>query len=282
MYSPPNPETQPWNNRESGNGHAQLSEFVAMRLREQIISGQLKKGQFLRIDSIAKALGVSMTPVREGLLLLRSDSFVQLIPRRGFVVNSFSKDDLLDLFWAQATIGAELASRAAVKMSTQQIDRLEKMQAEYEVAIAAGNESLVARLGHEFHRALNLAAESPRLALLLGNLTKQLPNHFYASIEGQLKEAVQYHPIILNAIKLRDGKAAGSLMYRHIVSGGEHLAAMLEPHGAWGHPSEGKVADAPAVSSKTTPARRSERGKSAAPADTAHAAKSKKKKAKKP
>src|SRR5258706_16380727 len=95
----------------------QLSQTVAMHLREQIISGKLRKGEFLRIDAIAKALGISTTPVREGLLLLQSESFVRLRPRRGFVVNSFSKGDLYDLFWAQATIGAELAARAAMKMS---------------------------------------------------------------------------------------------------------------------------------------------------------------------
>src|SRR6058998_579942 len=112
----------------------QLSESVAMHLREQIISGKLQKGEFLRIDAIAKALGVSTTPVREGLLLLQSESFVRLRPRRGFVVHGFSRRDLLDLFWAQATIGGELAGRAADKISDEGIDRLEQIQAEHDAA----------------------------------------------------------------------------------------------------------------------------------------------------
>lgn len=225
--------------RDSGSEHTQLSEMVATRLREQIMSGQLKQGQFLRIDAVAKSLDVSMTPVREGLLLLQSEHFVRLIPRRGFIVNSFSKQDLLDLFWAQATIGAELAARAAKKMSEEEIRRLEGMHSEYQAAIDAGEEPvLVGRMGHQFHRAINLAADSPRLALLLGNLAKQLRNRFYATIEGQLKDAVEYHPIILNAIRLRDAKSAASLMYRHIIAGGEHLVAMLERQGVWGKPAE--------------------------------------------
>lgn len=219
-----------WND----GGHTQLSELVAMRLREQIISGQLKQGEFLRIDAIAKSMSVSMTPVREGLLLLQSESYVQLLPRRGFIVNSFSKEDLLDLFWAQATIAAELAARAATRMSNDDIERLERLQSDYEAAIAKSDENLVPRLGHEFHRAVNLAADSPRLALMLGNLTKQLPNRFYASIEGQTTDAVKYHPIILDAIKQRDTKAASSLMFRHISAAGQHLVTMLERQGVWG------------------------------------------------
>jgi DNA-binding GntR family transcriptional regulator len=221
-----------------GVGKLQLSESVASYLREQIISGKLKTGEFLRIDAIAKALNVSTTPVREGLLLLQSESFVRLMPRRGFVVNSFSRGDLMDLFWAQATVGAELASRAATRISKADLSRLQELHAAHEQAVHSGDEALAARLGHQFHRTINLAAQSPRLALLLGSLTKQLPNRFYASIEGQLEGALEYHPIIMNAIRVKDAEAVRSLMHRHILSGAEHLIQMLERHGIWGGPEQ--------------------------------------------
>lgn len=216
-----------------GVGRQQLSASVATHLREQIISGRLQPGAFLRIDSIARELAVSTTPVREGLLLLKSESFVRLMPRRGFVVNSFTKGDLRDLFWAQATIGAKLAELAATRMSKLDFDRLQDIHRRHEQAVAEHDQELAARLGHQFHRTINLAARAPRLALLLGNLTKQLPNRFYASIEGQLEDAVRYHPIIMNAIRFQDADAVRSLMHRHIVSGAEHLIAMLERQGTW-------------------------------------------------
>ncbi|MCG7400324.1 GntR family transcriptional regulator [Caballeronia zhejiangensis] len=212
-------------------GKMQLSESVASYLREQIISGKLAKGEFLRIDALAKTLGMSSTPIREGLLLLQSESFVRLIPRRGFVVTGFSMDDLRDLFWAQAVVGAELAARAANKMTKADVAKLQQIQNNHDTALAAGDRERVTRLGHEFHRFINLAAQSPRLTLLLGSLAKQLPNRFYTSIEGQLQGAVQYHPIIIDAIKVKDSEAVRSLMYRHIVNGGEHLVAMLDSQG---------------------------------------------------
>jgi DNA-binding GntR family transcriptional regulator len=215
-------------------GQQQLSESVATHLREQILSGKLAKGEFLRIDAIAKALNVSTTPVREGLLLLQSESFVRLMPRRGFVVNSFSKEDLHDLFWAQATLGAELAARASKNMSKEVFDQLQKLHVEHERAVSGKDEAAAARLGHQFHRTINLAANSPRLALLLGSLTKQLPNRFYASIEGQLEGAVEYHPMIMNAMRVKDTESVRSLMHRHILSGAEHLIDMLNRQGMWG------------------------------------------------
>ena len=213
----------------------QLSGSVASHLREQIISGKLKPGDFLRIDGIASELGVSTTPVREGLLLLQSESFVRLLPRRGFVVNSFNRDDLRDIFWAQAIVGAELAARAASKMSKEDLAKLQQLVAAHQKALKSGDEQHI-QLGYEFHRFINLAAGSPRLALLLGSLSRQLPNRFYASIEGQLTDT-------LDAMRMKDGDAVRSLMYRHIMHGADHLIEMLERAGTWGPPSE--AANAP-------------------------------------
>ena len=118
------------------SGQLQLSQSVATHLREQIISGKLAKGEFLRIDAIAKSLNVSTTPVREGLLLLQSESFVRLMPRRGFVVSSFSKADLQDIFWAQATVGAELAARATKRISKADFAHLQALHSAHERAVA--------------------------------------------------------------------------------------------------------------------------------------------------
>lgn len=227
--------------QEAKKGQQQLSETVATYLREQIISGTLTKGAFLRIDAIALTLGVSTTPVREGLLILQSEALVKLIPRRGFVVTSFGKEDLLDLFWAQATVGAELAARATLRMSDADIAKLLDLHAKHEQSVIDGDRIESEYLGHQFHRAINLAADSPRLALLMGSLTKQLPNRFYTNIEGQLKDAVEYHPVIVDAIRLRDQDAVRALMFRHILNGGQNLIAALERQGLWD--GEGGVPD---------------------------------------
>lgn len=214
-------------------GHTQLSEYVATKLREQIVSGRLKPGQFLRIDAIAKSLDVSMTPVREGLLMLQSESFVRLLPRRGFVVNSFSKQDLLDMFWAQATLGAELTARSVRRMSDEDIQRLHAINVEYEQAISQKDDARIDRLGHSFHRLINLSAQSPRLALLLGTLTRQLPLRFYAQIDGQIGNALEYHRLIQKTFQLRDASTAAALMHQHLIAGGELLVRMLDRQGLW-------------------------------------------------
>lgn len=210
------------------SGQQQLSATVATQLREQIISGVLPKGNFLRIEAIAKALGVSTTPVREGLLILQSEALVQLIPRRGFVVTGLDEHDVMDLFWTQATLGAELAARATGKLTPVQLDQLDALNTQYEQAQRAQDKTSMDRAGHEFHRTINRAANSPRLATLMGSLAKQMSNRFYTNIEGQTDDVLDYHPMIVKALRLQDAESVRTLMFQHILNGGKHLLAMLE------------------------------------------------------
>ncbi|MBD0863135.1 GntR family transcriptional regulator [Gordonia sp. zg691] len=211
----------------------QLPEEVATYVREMIISGEARAGEFLRIERIADAVGVSTTPVREGLLMLRSEGFVEMVPRRGFVVAPFTKQDVRDLFWAQAQLAGELTARAAKNLTPAQLDALEAILISLEKAIEADDKDKIAQLGHSFHREINLAAESPRLARLLQTVTTNLPNRFYATIEGHVTTTREEHPAILEALRKRSSKKARQLMEAHILDGADHLIELLDERGLW-------------------------------------------------
>ncbi|MGM7648432.1 GntR family transcriptional regulator [Nocardia sp. JW2] len=225
--------------RRANAQRQQLSEDVASYVRELIISGRVRSGEFLRAEPIAEAVGVSNTPVREGLLLLSGEGFVELVPRRGFMVSAFSRQDVRDLFWAQATLAGELAARAAKSISPRQLAHLADVVAQHEQAVADGADlDRIVALGHDFHRTVNLAADSRRLALLLRSIVKQLPNRFYGNIEGHANESLDFHPAILEALQKRRAKTASSLMRDHIMSGADELIAMLEKQGMWSTPEK--------------------------------------------
>src|SRR5680860_1759425 len=76
----------------------QLADEIATYLRDLIVSGQVRAGEFLRLESLAEQLGTSITPIREALVSLRAEGFVVLRPRRGFMVAPFTKRDILDIY----------------------------------------------------------------------------------------------------------------------------------------------------------------------------------------
>lgn len=221
-----------------GRNRQQLPEEVATYVRELILSGAVRPGEFLRMERIAEAVGVSNTPVREGLLALRSEGFVRLEPRRGFVVAPFSRQDVHDLFWAQAQLASELAARAAKKLTREQLQHLEELDERHEQAVKDGDSDAVAELGRAFHREINRAADSHRLALLLESVVQQLPNRFYATIEGQVAATRERHPELLAALHQRNVRTVRSLMQKHIIEGADHLIEALESRGMWADSEE--------------------------------------------
>jgi DNA-binding GntR family transcriptional regulator len=219
--------------RDRMSRRQQLPEEVASYVRDLIISGAVKPGEFLRMERIAEQVGVSNTPVREGLLALKSEGFVQLVPRRGFVVAPFTQQDVRDLFWAQAQLARDLAARAAKKITPEQVARLEVNLEEFQKAVAAGDKERIADLGYAFHRQINMAADSHRLALLLGSVVNHLPNRFYASIEAQVSATGDEHPLLVEAMRQHDVRKARSLMEHHIMASADHLVDILEERGLW-------------------------------------------------
>jgi DNA-binding GntR family transcriptional regulator len=214
--------------------HQQLPEEVAAYVRELIMSGDVRPGEFLRMDRIAEAIGVSNTPVREGLLALSSQGFVRQIPRRGFVVESFTREDIRDLFWAQSILAGKLAGRAAKRIGPDQLARLDRMMEEYDVAVSRGDMEALDVLGHAFHREINLAADSVRLAMLLGSVVRTLPQHFYSTIDGWVGASHTEHPEIVDALRKKNSSLARRLMERHVAEGADRLIALLEKRGLWG------------------------------------------------
>jgi DNA-binding GntR family transcriptional regulator len=214
-------------------GRQRLPEEVASYVRELIISGTVRPGEFLRIDRIAAEVGVSITPVREGLGILRGQGFVRLLPRRGFVVAPFTQQDIRDLFWAQAVIAGELAARAAKRIDSDHLAQLDHIVKAYEAAIAANDTNVVIDLSHAYHRGINLAAGSIRLARLLDSVVKTVPSRFYATIDGWIDETRHDHPEIVAALRKADANKARRLMEHHISYGADRLIETLEARGLW-------------------------------------------------
>ncbi|MEU3528715.1 GntR family transcriptional regulator [Streptomyces sp. NPDC038707] len=222
-----------WGRRERAGGRQPLPMEVASHVRELILSGEVRPGAFLRVERVAEATGVSSTPAREGLFVLRSEGLVRLVPRRGFMVAPFTRQDVRDLFWAQAQLSGQLAARAAQRITPERIGRLEAMLEEFQTAVTTGEPQHITALGHRFHREINLAADARRLSLLLRSVVRHLPDRFYAAIEGQVAATRTEHPELVEALRRHEAHRAGELMREHILAGADRLIEVLEGRGLW-------------------------------------------------
>ena len=211
----------------------QLADDVATYVRDMIVSGQVRGGDFLRLENLADKLGISVTPVREALVLLRGEGFVVLQPRRGFMVAPFSKQDILDVYTVHSYLAGELAARACTHLDAESITSLHDVQAELEAAHKRSDAQEVERQNFKFHRTINNAAHSPKIAQLLLNATHYSPRLFFSEIPGWSEASADDHDAILAAINEGNAEKARTAMMQHITNAGALLADHLELQGMW-------------------------------------------------
>ena len=78
--------------------------IVAQKLREAIMSGDLKPGQRLVERELCEMMGVSRPSIREALRLLEADGMVSTVPHRGPVVSTISLEEARQLYAARAVL----------------------------------------------------------------------------------------------------------------------------------------------------------------------------------
>ena len=172
----------------------QLSDDVARYVRRRIFNGAYPAGEYLRLDQLAVELGISVTPVREALLNLRAEGLLVQHPRRGFMVLEVTARDLADVARVQAFIGGELAARAAEHITAEQLAALRGIQDELEQAYEQADLERTVRLNHEFHRTINVAADSPKLTQFMSGITRYAPESVFPTLEWLVRAVDQGPP----------------------------------------------------------------------------------------
>jgi DNA-binding GntR family transcriptional regulator len=209
----------------------QLSDDVARLIRRRIFDGSYLAGSYIRLDQLAAELGISVTPVREALFALRAEGLIAQQPHRGFVVLPVTPRDVADVANVQGYVGGELAARAAVNITDDQLRELKQIQAELEDAYAGDDNERTVLLNHQFHRAINVAADSPKLAQLMSQITRYAPESVFPAIEGWPQQSIKDHRRILSALKKHDADLARAAMSEHLAAGAVPLVDHLTARG---------------------------------------------------
>lgn len=197
----------------------QLSDDVARYVRRRIFNGAYAAGEYLRLDQLAVELGISVTPVREALLNLRAEGLLVQQPRRGFMVLPVTARDIADVANVQAFIGGELAARAAENISDEQLAALRAIQDDLERAYEQDDLERTVRLNHEFHRTINVAADSPKLTQFMSGITRYAPESVFPTLAGWPRQSMKDHRRVIAAFEKRDANRARMAMAEHFTIG---------------------------------------------------------------
>ena len=216
-----------------------LTTLAFDRPRSDILAGELRPKDKLRIQQLTERYDIGATAIREALSRLVTEGLVTSEDQRGFCVAGVSRDELLDLtrtrLWIEQTaLRAAIANgdvewEAGVMASLHRLSRMAAPGTSAQAAIAW-------RQAHrQFHFALLEGCRSAwtmRLCATLYDQTERYRNLSGKVRDGAKRDVLKEHRAIADAVLARDADRACELLAEHfegttkIILGPDGIASM--------------------------------------------------------
>ena len=191
----------------------------------QMISGaitrlELKPGEMLTQDRLAKWLSISRTPVREALRRLEQDGVIQHVPGRGLIVAELTVQDVEELLELLQLLDTHAALLAARRRDNEQATALVAIAATLLDAAEQRDLELWSLRDKPYHETLLNATQNMRLKYSVLNVRKRLQRITYnVAVDPEfLMLGTQEHIAIAQAIAACDERAAAEAMRLHLES----------------------------------------------------------------
>jgi GntR family transcriptional repressor for pyruvate dehydrogenase complex len=211
---------------------SRLSHQIVLQLTELIRDGRLRPGDRLPGErELAEQLKVSRSSLREALRTMESAGLVVSHHGSGVYVRDAvawdavsplalvlqaSGDTVGDLWEIRLIVEPEIAARAALRATADDLGKLDALVDHHEQAI--DREDLFLSIDRELHAALALASRNSvavRVVELMTSLVMTGRTHFVTSMERR-RVALKRHREIVAAVRARDPEAARAAMVHHL------------------------------------------------------------------
>ncbi len=202
---------------------ASLVDLVEIAIEQVILDERLPEGSLLVEADLAVALGVSRSPVRDALKSLAHKGLVEVRPRKGMIVATFSSAQISDFFDLREALEGLAARLAADRMSGEEIARLRVHLDPVESEPPLGRHGYAA-LDEDFHARILQGARSQQLAGAIRAIQSRvrLLRRRSSAMQHRAGQALAEHRAILAAIESRDAPAAEAGMRQHIRNAREN------------------------------------------------------------
>lgn len=205
--------------------------MIADRVRDAIAFGDLPPGTQLGEADLAKQLGVSRGPLREGLQRLAQEGLLLSIRNRGLFVIEMTPERVEDMYLARQAVeraaAEQIHQRSPVEAGQQLLAITETMASTSRAADAVG----VGEADIAFHELLVRLAGSPRLDRLHRTLmteTRMCINAL-ASTYDDFECRVQEHRGIAESFIAKKARTTDRLLRLHMKDAVDRLTAHGSP-----------------------------------------------------
>lgn len=193
-----------------------LSDEAYSRIRQMIITCELKPGSVIAESDLMQSLNMGRTPIREALRSLANERLIEVYPRRGMFVAGVDVRDLAAVSEVRAILEVEAAGLAAQRST--ESDRAVIKQLIKEIDAIKGVRDKLIDLDQRIHHQIYSSTHNPFLIMTLDRYYAHALRIWFMGLDKvqNLEEAIIEHRSLLQTILDGDVKGAEKAMKEHI------------------------------------------------------------------
>jgi len=211
--------------RKPASKGGSLAEQVYEQLKETIITLHFLPGQYLNEGALCAMLGVGRTPVHQALQRLELERLVEIMPRKGVIVQPDSIAEILKILDSRVTVEAELARNAAQQRTPEDTEVLKMLARRgYGNGQPADVDTFITG-DRAFHEQFAKMAGNVVLSEFARSLHERSIRYWYLHLWQTMdtKATIRQHSAIADMIAKGDGDGAAKAVREHIESLRERL-----------------------------------------------------------
>jgi DNA-binding GntR family transcriptional regulator len=200
-------------------------------IRRRILDNQYAPGCHVLEMELAADLGMSRTPVREALVRLQNERFVQLIPRHGMRVALLSVQDLRDMYEVLTSLELTAIERLAnLDLDAQAVQAIDAALDDMDLALETNDIDAWVQADERFHRTLVSLSGNARLAAMAETLWEQGHRARMTTVRLRASLAVsnREHRAVVRAVLRHDARKARALHAKHRDRATEEIIRILQ------------------------------------------------------
>jgi DNA-binding GntR family transcriptional regulator len=201
-----------------------LSQSIYEHLKDSILHKEIEPNQRINEKEIADSFEVSRTPVREAVVRLAAEGFVEIISHREAIIKEVSYKELEDIFQVIGVLDKLAASLLVGHIDSQELSKLEKMTNKLERYFIMREVEKFLDLNYTFHEKLwdYLADKNRFLQKELRSCVNQVKMCFYPLHRAFqdpkiLRKSMNAHKEIMVALKEKNKAKLEAIVFDHWI-----------------------------------------------------------------
>ncbi|MGL5052018.1 MAG: GntR family transcriptional regulator [Cetobacterium sp.] len=195
------------------------SVYAYKILKRNIFELNLKPGSELSENVLGEKLGMSRTPIREALILLKHDQLIESIPQKGTFVTKISAQKVLEAKILRVALETAAFERVVEKLDSEFIEHL-RTSIRIQRIYCEGNRNYLEfhKMDNDFHKMIFEKAEIPGLWELASNGTGHYQRVRVLNAKNKISDisVVEEHEEILEALEKKDIENLRGMLEHHL------------------------------------------------------------------